>query len=279
MLITFAAAAAANGAAVPAENPYGLIPALKEGGPLSMAVFVILVIMSVGSFYILFAKLFEQNRIMAQAKKVRASFWNTPNLREGANKLEKDSAYRQLVEDGLRAEEQHTLLTNEVDQHDWTLNALARTRGAIGAKLNKGLSFLATTGSTAPFIGLFGTVIGILSALVKIGAAGQASIDAVAGPVGEALIMTAIGLAVAVPAVLAFNWLQARNKAILEDLSTFSNDVHGFMASGGSVKPVSAAAGVAAAPTGHKQGSGTVARPGSTTTTAGQVGGVPTNKA
>ena len=276
MLITFAAAAAANGAAAHGGNPYGLIPALKQGGPLTIAVFVILVIMSVGSFYVLFAKLFEQNRIMAQAKKVRSSFWNTSSLREGSNKLEKDSAYRQLVDDGLRAEEQHTLLNNEVDQHDWTLNALARTRGAIGAKLNRGLSFLATTGSTAPFIGLFGTVIGILGALVKIGAAGQASIDAVAGPVGEALIMTAIGLAVAVPAVLAFNWLQARNKAIMEELTTFSNDVHGFMASGGSVKPMTAAG---AAPAGHKQGTGTTARPGSTTTTAGQVGGIPTTKA
>jgi len=266
MLITFAAAAAANGAAAHGGNPYGLIPALQQGGPLTIAVFVILVIMSVGSFYILFAKLFEQNKIMAQAKKIRGSFWTAPNLREGANKLDKDSAYRQLVEDGLRAEEQHTLLTNEVDQHDWTLNALARTRGAIAAKLNRGLSFLATTGSTAPFIGLFGTVIGILGALVKIGAAGQASIDAVAGPVGEALIMTAIGLAVAVPAVLAFNWLQARNKAIVEELTTFSNDVHGFMASGGSVKPVSVTSGSRPA---------TPTRPAAATTT----GGVPTTKA
>ena len=277
MLITFAAAAAANGAAAHGGNPYGLIPALQQGGPLTIAVFVILVIMSVGSFYVLFAKLFEQNRIMQQGKKVRASFWNTSSLKDGSTKLEKDSAYRQIVDDGLRAEDQHTLLSNEVDQHDWTLNALARSRGAIGAKLNRGLSFLATTGSTAPFIGLFGTVIGILGALVKIGAAGQASIDAVAGPVGEALIMTAIGLAVAVPAVLAFNWLQARNKAIMEDLTTFSNDVHGFMASGGSVKPVAlGAAPVARATT---SGTGTTTRPGTSTTTAGQVGGIPTSKA
>jgi len=273
MLITFAAAAAANGAAAHGGNPYGLIPALQQGGPLTIAVFVILVIMSVGSFYILFAKLFEQNKIMAQAKKIRGSFWTAPSLRDGTSKLEKDSAYRQLVEDGLRAEEQHTLLTNEVDQHDWTLNALARTRGAIAAKLNRGLSFLATTGSTAPFIGLFGTVIGILGALVKIGAAGQASIDAVAGPVGEALIMTAIGLAVAVPAVLAFNWLQARNKAIMEELTTFSNDVHGYMASGGSVKPTTVSASVAASNRATAPG-----RPAATTT-AGGVQTTPTTKA
>ena len=172
------------------------------------------------------------------------------------------------------------MLTDPVDQHDWTLNALGRTRAAIGSKLSKGLSFLATTGSTAPFIGLFGTVVGILSALVKIGAAGQASIDTVAGPVGEALIMTAIGLIVAVPAVLAFNWLQARNKAIMEDLTSFSNDVHGWMASNGSVKPTlvstTARAGATAPGT-------TTTRPGSAgvnaTTTAGQVGGVPTSKA
>ena len=271
MLITFAAAAAANGAAAHGGNPYGLIPALQQGGPLTIAVFVILVLMSVGSFYILFAKLFEQQKLINQGKKVRAAFWNHSSLKEASTKLEKDSAYRQLVDDGLRAQDQHTLLTDPVDQHDWTLNALARTRGAIGAKLNGGLAFLATTGSTAPFIGLFGTVIGILGALVKIGAAGQASIDTVAGPVGEALIMTAIGLAVAVPAVLAFNWLQARNKSILEDLSTFSNDVHGWMASGGSVKPV--VGGVAA-----KAPVAAATRPAATTT-AGQVGGVPTNKA
>jgi biopolymer transport protein ExbB len=116
-------------------------------------------------------------------------------------------------------------------------NSLARSQGAIGARLGEGLAFLATVGSTAPFIGLFGTVVGIYRALIKIGAAGQASIDAVAGPVGEALIMTALGLVVAVPAVLAYNWLIRRNKSIMEDLAAFTNDLHGYLMSNGAVKP------------------------------------------
>ena len=131
---------------------------------------------------------------------------------------------------------------------------LERSQNHINSKLNGGLAFLATVGSTAPFIGLFGTVIGILRALVKIGASGQASIDTVAGPVGEALIMTAIGLIVAVPAVLAFNWLQSRNKAIARRLSTFSNDVLGSIMSGGQVKPITTAAPAkAAAPAAPKK--------------------------
>ena len=116
-------------------------------------------------------------------------------------------------------------------------NSLARSQGAIGARLGEGLAFLATVGSTAPFIGLFGTVVGIYRALIKIGASGQASIDAVAGPVGEALIMTALGLVVAVPAVLAYNWLIRRNKSIMEDLAAFTNDLHGYLMSDGAVKP------------------------------------------
>ena len=116
-------------------------------------------------------------------------------------------------------------------------NSLARSQGAIGARLGEGLAFLATVGSTAPFIGLFGTVIGIYRALIKIGASGQASIDDVAGPVGEALIMTALGLVVAVPAVLAYNWLIRRNKSIMEDLAAFTNDLHGYLMSNGAVKP------------------------------------------
>ena len=116
-------------------------------------------------------------------------------------------------------------------------NSLARSQGAISARLGEGLAFLATVGSTAPFIGLFGTVVGIYRALIRIGASGQASIDAVAGPVGEALIMTALGLVVAVPAVLAYNWLVRRNKSIMEDLAAFTNDLHGYLMSGGAVKP------------------------------------------
>lgn len=224
-------------AAPAAENPYGLIPALQQGGIIAISVFAILVLMSVFSFYILFTKLMQQQKIIAQGRKVRASFWNSANLREAAQKLETRSAYRAIVDDALVAQDQHGKLTDPIDQHDWMANSLARSQGAIGARLGEGLAFLATVGSTAPFIGLFGTVVGIYRALIKIGAAGQASIDAVAGPVGEALIMTALGLVVAVPAVLAYNWLIRRNKSIMEDLAAFTNDLHGYLMSNGAVKP------------------------------------------
>jgi len=224
------------------ENPYGLMQALNEGGLISWTVFIILVGMSVFSFYILFTKLLQQQKIMHQSNKVRASFWNAANLREASSKLETRSAYRSIVEDALIAQDQHSKLTDPVDQHDWMANSLARSQGAIGARLGEGLAFLATVGSTAPFIGLFGTVIGIYRALIKIGASGQASISTVAGPVGEALIMTALGLVVAVPAVLAYNWLIRRNKSIMEDLAAFTNDVHGYLMSNGAVKPAMASA-------------------------------------
>lgn len=237
MFIQFAAAAAPKGA-----NPYGLIPALQQGGLIAQTVFSILVLMSIVSFYIMFTKLLEQQKIIGQSKKVRATFWRSANLREGAAKLEKNSAYKQLVDDGLAAQEHHDKLKDPVEAHDWLHGSLARSEAAINSKLNGGLAFLATVGATAPFIGLFGTVIGIYRALIKIGAAGQASIDAVAGPVGEALIMTALGLAVAVPAVLAYNWLQRRNKAIAEGLAAFSVDILAYLVSDGQVKPSVAAA-------------------------------------
>src|ERR671912_1316369 len=232
LALTAAAAAAPAG-----QNPYGLWEALEQGGLIAWSVFIILVGMSIFSFYILFTKLMQQQKIMSQGRKVRASFWNSPNLREAATKLEKRSAYRAIVDDALVAQEQHDKLTDPIDRHDWMGNSLARSQGAIGARLGEGLAFLATVGSTAPFIGLFGTVIGIYRALIKIGASGQASISTVAGPVGEALIMTALGLVVAVPAVLAYNWLIRRHKSIQEDLAAFTNDIHGYLMSNGAVKP------------------------------------------
>ena len=240
MLMSIAAAAAPK-----AANPYGLMEALEQGGVIAWTVFIILVGMSVGTFFILFTKLIEQQKVINQYKKVRSVFWRSANLKEGAAKLEKNSAYKQLVDDGIAAQEQHSKLTDPVEAHDWLHGSLARSENAINWKLGSGLAFLATVGSTSPFVGLFGTVIGIYRALIKIGASGQASIDAVAGPVGEALIMTALGLVVAVPAVLAYNFLQRRNKAIAEDLSSFSTDLLGYMVSNGAVRPV-VAPGVAA---------------------------------
>lgn len=235
MLIQIAAAAAG---AAPKGAEYGLLPALRDGGIVTIATFSVMVLMSIGTLFIFFVKLYEQQKVLAQAKKIQASFWNNTSIQEAAAKVEKDTPYRQIVDDGLRAQEQHTLLADSQDQHDWTLVVMNRAKAAIDSKLKGGLSFLATVGSTAPFVGLFGTVMGILSALVKIGAAGQASIDTVAGPVGEALYMTAIGLGVAVPAVLAFNWLQARNKQISEEMTTFVNSIQAWMSSNGAVKPV-----------------------------------------
>jgi biopolymer transport protein ExbB len=220
-----------------AAAQFGLLQSLQQGGIISWSVFIILVGSLIVSIFILFSKLLEQQRIMSQAKKVRAGFWSSPNLRDAANKLEKNSAYRQVVDDGLMAEEQHTKRTEPLDQHEWIQSSISRSAASIGAKLSGGLPFLATVGSVSPFIGLFGTVIGIYRALIKIGAAGQASISAVAGPVGEALIMTALGLVTAVPAVLAYNWLLRRNKVIMENLVAFANDIHGYMVSGGAVRP------------------------------------------
>lgn len=246
MTINLIAQAAAS--AAEAENKYGFVAALREGGPVTWATFAVMLIMFIGSLYILFTKLFEQNKVMAQGRDAIANFWRAPSLAEGAAKLEKNSAYRQIVEDGLRAQADHGKLADPVEAHDWMHGTMERSQNYINSKLAGGLSFLATVGATAPFVGLFGTVWGILTALVKIGQSGQASIDTVAGPVGEALIMTAIGLVVAVPAVLAYNWLQARNKQIARSLSAFANDVLGNIMSNGAVRPAVAAAPAASRP-------------------------------
>lgn len=222
---------AAAGEAAP-QNKFGFMEALQAGGFISYATVIIMGIMSFGSFYILFTKWFEQSKIMRQYNVVRTTFWKAPTLREGATKLEKNSAWRQLVDDGIAAEDQHAKMTDSLEAHDWMHASLARSEASINARLAQGLPFLATVGATAPFIGLFGTVWGIYNALIAIGMSGNASIDKVAGPVGEALIMTAFGLFVAVPAVLGYNWLVRRNKSAMEDVRAFSADVHSVLISG-----------------------------------------------
>lgn len=233
--------AAAAGEAAP-ENKFGFVEAMKEGGPVAWSILAVMVIMSVGSFYILFTKLFEQNKVMKQYKAVQTSFWRAGSLREGATKLEKDSAWRQLADDAVKAQDEHGKMTDSLESHDYMHGSMQRSEDSINSVLAGGLPFLASVGATAPFIGLLGTVIGIYRALINIGIAGSASIDKVAGPVGEALIMTAIGLLVAVPAVLAFNWLQSRNRRISELLSGFSTDILAFINSNGAVKPAVIAA-------------------------------------
>jgi biopolymer transport protein ExbB len=236
-------AAASNAAP---QTKFGFQEALKAGGFISYATVSILGIMSFGSFFILFTKWWEQSKILRQYREMRGNFWRAPTLRDGANKLEKNSAWRQIVDDGLSAEDQHSKMTDAMEAHDWLHGSLARSEQSVNARLAGGLPFLATVGATAPFIGLFGTVVGIYRALIAIGIAGSASIDKVAGPVGEALIMTALGLLVAVPAVLAYNYLQSRNKRIAELLSGFSTDVLANINSKGMVKPAMAAAKPAA---------------------------------
>jgi biopolymer transport protein ExbB len=235
MLIEILAAAAGDTAP---QVDFGFEAAMKQGGVIAWAIFGVLLIMSVGSFYILITKLLEQNRIFSQFKSIRSgAFWKASTLSEGAAKLDKNSAWRQLVDDGLAAEQQHAKMTDSLEAHDWLHGSLARSEASINAKLAGGLPFLATVGATAPFVGLLGTVIGIYRAMIGIAISGSGSIDKVAGPVGEALIMTAIGLLVAVPAVFAYNWLQNRNKRIAELLGAFSTDLLAYINSRGAVKP------------------------------------------
>ena len=218
-------------------NKFGFWEAMEEGGPVAWTILGVMIIMSIGTFYILFTKLFEQNKVMRQYKGVRQSYWRASSLKEGASKLEKNSAWRQLADDAVRAQEHHAKMEGAGNEIHFVEEELAHSQNTINQSLSGGLSFLASVGATAPFVGLLGTVIGIYRALINIGIEGSASIDKVAGPVGEALIMTAIGLIVAVPAVLAFNWLQSRNRRIDALMTDFSNDIVANIGSNGAIKP------------------------------------------
>jgi biopolymer transport protein ExbB len=157
-------------------------------------------------------------------------------VKDGIERLKKGDDFRNVAEDGLRAASHHDgRLTDRIDLHEWITLSLQRSVEIVNGKLQTGLAFLASVGSTAPFIGLFGTVWGIYHALIAIGLAGQASIDKVAGPVGEALIMTAFGLFVAVPAVLGYNWLIRRNRSVQDGLRNFAADLHAYLISGARV--------------------------------------------
>jgi biopolymer transport protein ExbB len=215
------------------ENPYGLEALWKQGDWVSKGTLIVLVIMSMGSWYIIFVKLWEQYKLMREGREVRTTFWKAPSLKEGTQRLKPNSAYRYIAETGLEANEHHEgTLTENIDLNTWVTMSVQRAVEAVGNRMQDGLAFLATVGSTAPFVGLFGTVWGIYHALTAIGIAGQASIDKVAGPVGEALIMTAIGLAVAVPAVLGYNWLVRRNKVVMESVRSFGADLHAVLLGG-----------------------------------------------
>jgi biopolymer transport protein ExbB len=209
------------------ENPYGPEAMWKSGDFVTHGVLIILGIMSFGSWYIMVTKLFEQFRLMAQARDARKTFWSAKTVKDGLAALKENSAFRYIAESGINASEHHEgALLEQIDLNTWVTMSVQRAMENIQNRLQDGLAFLATVGSTAPFVGLFGTVWGIYHALTAIGIAGQASIDKVAGPVGEALIMTAVGLAVAVPAVLGYNWLVRRNKVAMEGVRTFGADLH-----------------------------------------------------
>jgi biopolymer transport protein ExbB len=213
------------------ENPYGLEALWKGGDLVARFTLLILVVMSMGSWYIIVTKVYEQHRMNKQARAAEKTFWIAPSVKEGAEGLKKTSPFRFIAESGLEATAKHTGLLGNVALNEWISMSIQRAIENVQSRMQDGLAFLATVGSTAPFVGLFGTVWGIYHALTAIGIAGQASIDKVAGPVGEALIMTAIGLAVAVPAVLGYNWLIRRNKAAMDNVRAFGADLHAVLLS------------------------------------------------
>jgi biopolymer transport protein ExbB len=224
------------------ENPYGMEALWKQGDFITKGTVVILLIMSMGSWYIMFVKVYEQWKLFREAATVQKAFWGAASVPEGVEALRTGTPFRFIAESGMSATEHHEgKLLEQIDLNTWVTMSIQRAVDNVSSRLQDGLAFLATVGSTAPFVGLFGTVWGIYHALTAIGIAGQASIDKVAGPVGEALIMTAFGLAVAVPAVLGYNWLVRRNKVALEHLRAFSADLHMVLMSGNLKRAMAAA--------------------------------------
>ena len=221
---------AAPAAAQEADNPYGLKAMIEHGDAVSKVVLALLLIMSIGSWYILFTRLWDTRKLQSEAQKVRETFFGNRPLAESVKSLPNGSAFQFVAETAIEASDRHQgSLTENIDRSSWVAMQSDRAVAKVNKRVQVGLGFLATVGSTSPFIGLFGTVWGILQALTAIGVAGQASIDKVAGPVGEALIMTAIGLAVAVPAVLGYNWLLNRNKGVMDEIRSFAADLHSVL--------------------------------------------------
>jgi biopolymer transport protein ExbB len=215
-------------------NPYGFTALWNGGDLVARGTLVALLIMSMASWYVIVTKFIEQALLQRQARRAEREFWRAPGIRDGAEALGKRSAFRFMVEEGLGAAgERQETLTAEIDAATRIGLAVQHAADAVVSRLQSGLALLATVGSTAPFVGLFGTVWGIYHALTEIGIAGQASIDKVAGPVGEALIMTALGLAVAVPAVLGYNWLVRRNKVLLDRVRNFAADLLALLSGAG----------------------------------------------
>ncbi|HNT39934.1 MAG TPA: MotA/TolQ/ExbB proton channel family protein [Rubrivivax sp.] len=215
------------------DNPYGLKALWNQGDWVARGTLLIMLIMSMGSWYIIFTKVFEQRSMLKSAAAGADAFWKASSVKAGLSALQDGSAFHYIAQAGIKANDHHEgTMVESIDKHTWIAMSIDRAAGSVQSRLSDGMAFLATVGSTAPFVGLFGTVWGIYNALVKIGISGQASIDKVAGPVGEALIMTAIGLAVAVPAVMGYNWLIRRNKAVMDRVKSFAGDLHNVLIAG-----------------------------------------------
>jgi len=219
------------------ENPFGLGALIAQGDLVARSTLVILLIMSLLTWFIMITKFFDQRRLRLQAIEAEKEFWSSSSLTDALGKLKGGAnPFRALAETGKQAYEYHETnkvrLSSAIGTSEWITESLQRTADAVVSRMQAGLPVLASVGSTAPFVGLFGTVWGIYHALIAISASGSASIEKVAGPVGEALIMTAIGLFVAVPAVLGYNVLLRRNKNVQERVSHFTHELHAYLISG-----------------------------------------------
>jgi biopolymer transport protein ExbB len=219
------------------DNPYGIAALWEQSDYVGKGVFVILGVMSLWSWWVMINKWLDQRSLRKIATEAEKNFWNSGSLQEGLTKLKgKVNPFRDIAEDGIKAVEHHRKnaqdVTSNIDLADFVSTSVQKRADMLQSSLQKGMVVLASVGATAPFVGLFGTVWGIYHALISISIAGQASLDKVAGPIGEALIMTAIGLAVAVPAVLGFNALTRGNKNLIERVNYFSHDVQSALVAG-----------------------------------------------
>jgi biopolymer transport protein ExbB len=221
------------------NNQFGLMNLWAQGDIVTKAVALLLLGMSLATWMVIILKALDLRKIAAQSRATE-SFWHSADFADGLNKLGADpgNPFRALAQEGREATAHHHAqqqLHDSLDVSDWLTRSLRNSIDESTARLQSGLAILASVGSTAPFIGLFGTVWGIYHALMSISAAGQATIDKVAGPIGEALIMTALGLAVAIPAVLGYNALVRGNKAVLTRLNRFAHDLHSYYITGARV--------------------------------------------
>ena len=217
-------AAAATNAANP--NPYGLGAIWAQGDWIAKLCLLLLALMSIGSWYVIVQKWLELRKHKAHTAAAHNAFDTIQTFSANLHKLPIENPLRFVAVSGTDAAIQYVSLRPKVDYDTWIVRVIEQALSKVQTQMQDGMAMLATIGSTAPFVGLFGTVWAIYSALVKIGASGQASIDRVAGPVGEALIMTAIGLAVAVPAVFGYNWLLRKNKLAMESMRSFGSKLH-----------------------------------------------------